>query len=101
VRRFRCANPACDRQTFAESLSLAMPYQRRSQRLQKVHAQVGLALGGVSTQHYMMLKRNFIYTGTTRGKRLVILVGQKRALGMAVKGKQAQRRSKLAEWLRS
>jgi len=54
----------------------------------------------VSTQHYMMLKRNLIYTGITRGKRLVILVGQKRALAMAVKGKQAQRRwSKLAEWL--
>lgn len=55
----------------------------------------------VSTQHYMMLKRNLIYTGITRGKRLVVLVGQKRALAMAVKGKQAQRRwSKLAEWLR-
>jgi exodeoxyribonuclease V alpha subunit len=31
----------------------------------------------VSTQHYMMLKRNLIYTGITRGKRLVVLVGQK------------------------
>lgn len=46
VRRFRFANPGCDRQTFAEPLSLAMPYQRRSQRLEKVHAQVGLAFGG-------------------------------------------------------
>jgi len=55
----------------------------------------------VSTQHYMMLKRNLIYTGITRGKRLVVLVGQKRALAMAVKGKQTERRySKLAEWLR-
>jgi exodeoxyribonuclease V alpha subunit len=55
----------------------------------------------VSTQHYMMLKRNLIYTGITRGKRLVVLVGQKRALAMAVKGRQAERRwSKLAEWLR-
>jgi exodeoxyribonuclease V alpha subunit len=55
----------------------------------------------VSTQHYMMLKRNLIYTGITRGKRLVVLVGQKRALAMAVKGKQAERRwSKLAEWMR-
>lgn len=54
-----------------------------------------------STQHYMMLKRNLIYTGITRGKRLVVLVGQKRALAMAVKGRQAERRwSKLAEWLR-
>jgi exodeoxyribonuclease V alpha subunit len=42
-----------------------------------------------------------IYTGITRGKRLVVLVGQKRALAMAVKGKETERRySKLAEWLR-
>lgn len=55
----------------------------------------------LSTQHYMMLKRNLIYTGITRGKRLVVLVGQKRALAMAVKGKQTERRwSKLAQWLR-
>lgn len=54
----------------------------------------------IATQHYMMLKRNLIYTGVTRGKKLVILVGQKRALAMAVKGKQiGQRWSKLGEWL--
>ena len=54
----------------------------------------------VSTQHYMMLKRNLIYTGITRGKRLVVLVGQKRALAMAVKGKQDKRRwSKLKDRL--
>jgi len=54
----------------------------------------------ISTQHYMMLKRNLIYTGITRGKKLVVLVGQKRALAMAVKGKQVERRwSKLKERL--
>ena len=54
----------------------------------------------VSTQHYMMIKRNLIYTGITRGKRLVVLVGQKRALAIAVKGKQVERRwSKLKERL--
>jgi exodeoxyribonuclease V alpha subunit len=54
----------------------------------------------VSTQHYMMLKRNLIYTGITRGKQLVVLVGQKKALAMAVKGKQVDRRwSKLKERL--
>ena len=54
----------------------------------------------VSTQHYMMLKRNLIYTGITRGKRLVVLVGQKRALAIAVKGKQVMRRwSKLKDRL--
>jgi len=54
----------------------------------------------LSTQHYMMLKRNLIYTGITRGKRLVVFVGQKRALAMAVKGKGDERRwSKLRERL--
>jgi exodeoxyribonuclease V alpha subunit len=31
----------------------------------------------VMTQHYAMLQRNLLYTGVTRGKRLVVLVGQK------------------------
>lgn len=54
----------------------------------------------LSTQHYMMLKRNLIYTGVTRGKKLVILVGQKRALAIAVKGTQVDSRwSKLKERL--
>jgi len=36
------------------------------------------------TQHYMMLQRNLLYTGITRGKRLVVLVGSRKALEMAV-----------------
>jgi exodeoxyribonuclease V alpha subunit len=36
------------------------------------------------TQHYTMLQRNLVYTGITRGKRLVVLVGQRKALAMAV-----------------
>jgi exodeoxyribonuclease V alpha subunit len=35
----------------------------------------------LSVQHYPMLQRNLIYTGVTRGKRLVLLVGQRKALG--------------------
>ena len=54
----------------------------------------------ISTQHYMMLKRNLIYTGITRGKRPVVLVCQKKALATAVRGKQVERRwSKLKERL--
>ena len=54
----------------------------------------------VVTQHYTMLQRNLIYTGVTRGKRLVVMVGQRRALAMAVRGTQGRRRwSKLREWL--
>ena len=39
----------------------------------------------IHTQHYMMLQRNLLYTAVTRGKKLVILVGTKKALAMAVK----------------
>ncbi len=54
----------------------------------------------VLTQHYVMLQRNLLYTGVTRGKRLVVLVGQKKALSIAVRGQQTRRRwSKLQEWL--
>jgi UvrD-like helicase C-terminal domain len=52
------------------------------------------------TQHYPMLRRNLVYTGVTRGKRLVVLIGQRKALAIAVKGARARRRwSKLREWL--
>jgi exodeoxyribonuclease V alpha subunit len=36
------------------------------------------------TQHYLMLQRNLLYTAVTRGKKLVVVVGSKRALSMAV-----------------
>jgi exodeoxyribonuclease V alpha subunit len=52
------------------------------------------------TQHYAMLQRNLLYTGVTRGKRLVVLVGQKKAVAIAVKNVSGRRRwSKLREWL--
>ena len=53
------------------------------------------------TQHYAMLQRNLLYTGVTRGKRLVVLVGQKKAVAIAVRNVSGRRRwSKLQEWLR-
>ena len=56
----------------------------------------------VMTQHYTMLQRNLLYTGVTRGKRLVVLVGQKKAVAIAVRSVSGRRRwSKLGEWLRS
>ena len=54
----------------------------------------------VLTQHYAMLQRNLLYTGITRGKRLVVLVGQGKAVAIAVKNVSGRRRwSKLDEWL--
>lgn len=55
----------------------------------------------VLTQHFAMLQRNLLYTGVTRGKKLVVLVGQKKAVVIAVRNVSGRRRwSKLAEWLR-
>jgi exodeoxyribonuclease V alpha subunit len=54
----------------------------------------------VMTQHYAMLQRNLLCTGVTRGKRLVVLVGQKNAAAIAVRNVSGRRRwSKLPEWL--
>ena len=54
----------------------------------------------VLTQHYAMLQRNLLYTGITRGKQLVVLVGQRKAVAIAVKNVSGRKRwSKLDEWL--
>lgn len=46
----------------------------------------------LATQQYLLLQRNLLYTGVTRGKRLVVLVGQTKALSMAVRNHETQRR---------
>ncbi len=43
-------------------------------------------------QHYTMLRKNLVYTAITRGKKLVILVGQKKALAIAINHKGQQKR---------
>jgi hypothetical protein len=39
----------------------------------------------LATQHYILLQRNLIYTGITRGKPLLVLIGQRTALSIAVR----------------
>jgi len=46
----------------------------------------------ILTQHYMLLQRNLIYTAVTRGKKLVILVGSKKALGIGIKNNRTEKR---------
>ncbi|NCT57756.1 MAG: ATP-dependent RecD-like DNA helicase [Legionella sp.] len=54
----------------------------------------------LATQHFALLARNLLYTGITRGKSRVVLIGQKKAIGMAVHNdKEAHRLTKLAERL--
>jgi exodeoxyribonuclease V alpha subunit len=46
----------------------------------------------VATQHYLLLQRNLIYTGITRGKQLVVLIGQRKALAIAVRNNKTEQR---------
>ncbi|MBS1123600.1 MAG: helicase, RecD/TraA family [Deltaproteobacteria bacterium] len=56
----------------------------------------------LATQHYMMLQRSLLYTAVTRGKKLVVIVGSKRAISLAVKNADAKRRyTWLAERVRA
>jgi exodeoxyribonuclease V alpha subunit len=46
----------------------------------------------LATQHFLLLQRNLLYTAITRGSRLVVLIGQRKALAMAVKNNRTQNR---------
>ena len=55
----------------------------------------------IAMQHYMLLQRNLLYTGVTRGKKLVVLVGETKAIAMAVKNvTQNKRLTRLADRIR-
>ena len=55
----------------------------------------------LTTQHYMMLQRNLLYTAVTRARKLVVIVGSRRALRLALRGvREEGRASGLAERLR-
>ena len=54
------------------------------------------------TEHYIMRRRNLLYTGMTRGKQLVVILGQRRALELAIRNTDdLYRTTKLREWLES
>ena len=53
----------------------------------------------IATQHYTLLQRNLIYTAITRGKQLVVLIGQSKALNMAVRNEEAAKRDTFLELL--
>src|SRR5450631_2870316 len=46
----------------------------------------------LAMQQYMLLQRNLVYTGITRGKKLVVLIGQRKALAMAIKNNRTENR---------
>ena len=46
----------------------------------------------VHTQHHVLLQRNLIYTGITLGRKLVVMVGTRKALAIAVKNNKTRKR---------
>jgi exodeoxyribonuclease V alpha subunit len=56
----------------------------------------------LATQHFMMLQRSLLYTAVTRGKKLVVIVGSRRAVQLAVRNADAKKRyTWLAERVRA
>ncbi len=52
----------------------------------------------VVAQHYMMLQRNLLYTAITRARKLCVLAGSQRAIGMAVRNNKVTQRYTALEW---
>ena len=75
-----------------DELSLAYRHDDPQSRKGREYPAVVIPL---HTQHFMMLQRNLLYTGITRGKKLVVLVGNRKALEMAVQRQDTARRCSL------
>jgi exodeoxyribonuclease V alpha subunit len=83
---------------FGELDELSLAYSLTVHKLQG--SEYPAVVIPLHTQHYLMLQRNLLYTGVTRGKKLVALVGQRKALEMAVQRQEtAQRWSLLRQRL--
>lgn len=60
-----------------------------------------IVVAPLTTQHYMMLQRNLLYTCVTRAKEIMVLVGTKKALFLAIKNnKISKRNTRLGEFLK-
>jgi exodeoxyribonuclease V alpha subunit len=46
----------------------------------------------ILTQHYILLQRNLLYTGVTRGKKLVVIIGTKKAMAIAIRNNKTLKR---------
>jgi exodeoxyribonuclease V alpha subunit len=55
-------------------------------------SEYGAVILPVMTQHFVLLQRNLIYTGVTRAKELVVLIGTKQALSIALRNDRPQKR---------
>ncbi|NSW91568.1 MAG: ATP-dependent RecD-like DNA helicase [Firmicutes bacterium] len=56
-------------------------------------SEFSIVVSPVTTQHYIMLQRNLLYTCVTRAKKAIVLVGTKKAIGIAVSNNKTQKRN--------
>ncbi len=75
---------------FGELDELALAYALTTHKAQG--SEYPAVVIPLHTQHFLMLQRNLLYTGITRGKRLVVLVGSRKALAAAVERQDTARR---------
>jgi len=81
---------------FGELDELALAYAMTIHKSQgSEYPAVVMPLHG---QHFVLLQRNLLYTGVTRGKRLVVLVGPRKALALAVQRQDTSRRCVALAW---
>jgi exodeoxyribonuclease V alpha subunit len=52
----------------------------------------------MTMQHYLMLQRNLLYTAVTRARRLVVLVGTRKAIAVAVRNSKVRQRHSALDW---
>jgi len=75
--------------SFGDLDELVPGYAARSTSRKEASTRRGIPL---HTQHYVLLQRNLLYTGITRGRRLVVLVGSRKAAAIAVRNNRVQAR---------
>ena len=76
---------------FGELDELALAYALDDSQSRRAREYPAVVIP-LHTQHFMMLQRNLLYTGITRGKKLVVLVGSRKALATAVQRQDTARR---------
>ena len=81
--------------TFGELDALALAYATSVHKAQG--SEYPAVVIPLATQHYMLLQRNLLYTAVTRGKRLVVLIAQPRALALAVRQTGRNRLTRLRQ----
>jgi exodeoxyribonuclease V alpha subunit len=81
---------------WSEADELALAYAVSVHKAQG--SEIPVVVMPIVTQHYMMLQRNLLYTAITRARKLCVLTGSRRAIGMAVRNNKVAQRFTALEW---